>query len=127
MALYLGFDVGTQGTKGLVIDDREQAVVARASSSYGLIEGLPAGHAEQHPDTWGKALREVTEQLLQQVDLKGLEGIGVSGQQHGAVVLDAQGTPVRPAKLWCDTSAAEEALARAVEQCLTPRVSDTRL
>lgn len=109
MALYLGFDVGTQGTKGVVLDDREQAIVARASSSYGLIEGLPAGHAEQHPDTWGKALREVTERLLSQVDLKGLEGIGISGQQHGAVVLDAQGTPVRPAKLWCDTSAAEEA------------------
>ncbi len=109
MALYLGFDVGTQGTKGVVIDDAQRAVVARASASYGLIEGLPAGYAEQHPDTWAHALREVTTRLLQQVDLKGVAGIGVSGQQHGCVTLDAQGDVVRPAKLWCDTSAAAEA------------------
>ena len=109
MALYLGFDVGTQGTKALLIDDVQRAVVARASASYGLIEGLPAGHAEQHPDTWAAALREVTTRILQQADLKRLAGIGVSGQQHGAVVLDADGAVVRPAKLWCDTSAAEEA------------------
>jgi len=109
MALYLGFDVGTQGTKALLIDDVQRAVVARASASYGLIEGLPAGHAEQHPDTWAAALREVTTRILQQADLKLLAGIGVSGQQHGAVVLDAAGAVVRPAKLWCDTSAAEEA------------------
>jgi len=109
MALYLGFDVGTQGTKALLIDDVQRAVVARASASYGLIEGLPAGHAEQHPDTWAAALREVTTRILQQADLKRLAGIGVSGQQHGAVVLDAAGAVIRPAKLWCDTSAAEEA------------------
>jgi D-xylulose kinase len=109
MALYLGFDVGTQGTKALLIDDAQRAVVARASASYGLIEGLPAGHAEQHPDTWAAALREVTTRILEQADLKRLAGIGVSGQQHGAVVLDGRGEVVRPAKLWCDTSAAEEA------------------
>ena len=109
MALYLGFDVGTQGTKALLIDDVQRAVVARASASYGLIEGLPSGHAEQHPDTWATALREVTTRILQQADLRELAGIGVSGQQHGAVVLDASGAVVRPAKLWCDTSAADEA------------------
>jgi D-xylulose kinase len=112
---YLGFDVGTQGTKGLVIDAAARRVVARASSAYGLIEGLPPGHAEQHPSTWERALREVTASLAREADLSRLAGLGVSGQQHGCVVLDDAGEVVRPAKLWCDTSTASEAevLSRA--------------
>jgi len=50
--VFLGLDVGTQGTKGLLVDLEERAVVARASASYGLIGGLPPGAAEQHPKTW---------------------------------------------------------------------------
>ena len=50
--LALGLDVGTQGTKALLVDVDEGRVVARAARSYGLIEGLPPGHAEQHPATW---------------------------------------------------------------------------
>lgn len=110
-ALYLGLDVGTQGTKGLVIDAGRGEIVARAESSYGLIEGLATGTAEQHPDTWGAALREVSQRLFATpgVDARRLAGIGVSGQQHGCVVLDERGDVVRPAKLWCDTSTAAEA------------------
>lgn len=107
--LYLGFDVGTQGTKALVIDTHAGAIVARASSSYGLIEGLAPGHAEQHPDTWWRALRETTAALGERCDLRQVAGLAVSGQQHGCVVLDAAGEVIRPAKLWCDTSTALEA------------------
>ncbi len=46
---------------------------------------------------------------LQSVDRACIRGIGVSGQQHGLVALDASGTPLRPAKLWCDVEAAAEA------------------
>lgn len=109
-SLFLGFDVGTQGAKGIVIDAERGEVVARGASAYGLIEGLPAGHAEQHPDTWWRGLRDVTAQLASQCDLRGVAGLAVSGQQHGCVVLDGDGEVVRPAKLWCDTSTAEEAL-----------------
>jgi xylulokinase len=111
MPLFLGYDVGTQGTKALLIDSERREVVARASSSYGLIEGLPAGCAEQHPDTWSRALREVTARIVASgaFDAAELRGIGVSGQQHGCVVLDERGEVVRPAKLWCDTSTADEA------------------
>jgi xylulokinase len=110
-ALFLGFDVGTHGTKGLAIDAERGEVIARGSSSYGLIDGLPVGHAEQHPDTWAQALRNVTAQLLasERVDASAIAAIGVSGQQHGLVVLDEHGEVVRAAKLWCDTSTADEA------------------
>lgn len=46
---------------------------------------------------------------LQSVDCSRIRGIGVSGQQHGLVALDASGNPLRPAKLWCDVEAAAEA------------------
>jgi xylulokinase len=112
--LFLGLDVGTQGTKGLVIEAPDAgpargAIVARAAQSYGLIAGLPPGAAEQHPDTWVDAARAVVHDLGRGADLGRLAGIGVSGQQHGCVVLDADGRCVRPAKLWCDTSTAAEA------------------
>ena len=60
--LFLGLDVGTQGTKGLVVE-QGGAVVARAAASYGLIEGLPSGAAEQHPDTWIEAIATVAADL----------------------------------------------------------------
>jgi xylulokinase len=111
MPLFLGLDVGTQGTKGLLIDDERGGVVARAAASYGLIEGLPAGAAEQHPDTWIAAVRDVARALsaAPEFDAARVAGIGVAGQQHGLVVLDGAERVIRPAKLWCDTSTAAEA------------------
>ena len=109
MTLVLGLDVGTQGTKGLVVDAESREVVARATASYDLLPGLPPGAAEQHPETWAGALRDVCGELARQVDLARVEALGVSGQQHGLVVLDGAGEVVRPAKLWCDTSTTDEA------------------
>lgn len=108
--LYLGLDVGTQGTKGLVLDV-ERGVVARAGAGYGLIAGLGPGAAEQHPATWVEALGAVARELVRAAQPRPGEllGVGVSGQQHGLVALDAGGEPVRPAKLWCDTETAAEA------------------
>lgn len=128
--LYLGLDVGTQGTKGLVLETR-QGVVARAGARYGLIAGLPSGAAEQHPATWIEAIGSVARELWETVRPRPgeLAGIGVSGQQHGLVVLDAADEVVRPAKLWCDTATAAEAsklslaLGRAVPAGFTaPKV-----
>jgi len=107
--LFLGFDVGTQSTKALVIDVERAAVVARASQAHGLLPGLPPGHMEQHPDTWIDAVAATAREVLQHVDRSRIAGIAVSGQQHGCVVLDGDGKVVRPAKLWCDTSTAAEA------------------
>ncbi len=111
MSRFLGLDVGTQGTKGLLIDLERGEVVARASASYGLIEGLPVGAAEQAPETWWRAVRDVVHALVATAgaDAEPIAGIGVSGQQHGFVALDAEREVLRPAKLWCDTSTAKEA------------------
>lgn len=110
MGLAIGFDVGTQGTKGLAVDLEAGRVVARAARGYDLIAGLPPGHAEQHPATWVEAVRTVSAELLADpaVEPARVVGVGVSGQQHGLVVLDEADAVVRPAKLWCDTSTAAE-------------------
>jgi D-xylulose kinase len=107
--LVLGLDVGTQGTKGMVVELASRAVVARAASSYGLIDGLPPGAAEQHPATWWKAVVEVVRELAARVDASRIDALGVSGQQHGFVPLDERDEVIRPAKLWCDTATAAEA------------------
>ncbi len=115
--LTLGLDVGTQSTKGLVLDSSlpaERAIVARASCAYDLISGLGPGAAEQHPHTWRDAVKKVISELASQVDVSRIVSIGVSGQQHGMVVLDEDDEVIRPAKLWCDTTT--EAEARAISQ-----------
>jgi xylulokinase len=108
---FLGLDVGTQGTKGVVLDADSGEVVARAACQYGLLEGLPDGAAEQHPDLWIGAVSSVCKELLESrgVNARRIAGVGVSGQQHGLVALDKHDEVVRPAKLWCDTSTAAEA------------------
>ena len=107
--LFLGFDVGTGGTKALAIDPAEGRVVARGASSYDLLPPSEPGEAEQHPHTWIRALEEVAAELRAKIDPARVAALGVSGQQHGAVLLDGEGEVLRPAKLWCDTTTAEEA------------------
>ncbi len=109
--IAIGLDVGTQGTKGLALDVESRRVIARAGSAYGLIQGLPVGAAEQHPDTWWSAIVDIVRALVRDLGKRASEigALGVSGQQHGFVPLDDQGEVIRPAKLWCDTSTADEA------------------
>lgn len=107
--LALGVDIGTQGAKGLLVDVAAGRVLARASRNYGLIPGLPPGHAEQHPHTWRQALVDLLAELQSAAAGRALLGLGVSGQQHGLVLLDERGQVLRAAKLWCDTSTAAEA------------------
>src|SRR5690606_34843487 len=63
----------------------------------------------QHPETWRSAVKSVLGRLTAGIEPNRLAGIGISGQQHGLVVLDDQDQVVRAAKLWCDTSTTEEA------------------
>lgn len=109
--LYLGLDVGTQSAKAVVVDADAQRIVARAASPLELIGGLAEGAAEQHPDSWWAAVREVVRAVCAAdgVDVAAIRGIGVSGQQHGYVPLDAEGRVIRAAKLWCDTETEAEA------------------
>ena len=108
--IALGIDCGTQSLKTVALDGGTGKVLASASRAYGLIEGLPAGHLEQEPQTWWEALEATVGELLSALGPRRKEvgAIGVSGQQHGFVPLDASGVVIRPAKLWCDTSTAPQ-------------------
>jgi D-xylulose kinase len=108
--LLIGIDSGTQSTKALVVDAGNGRVLGSGARSYELIPNLPPGAKEQHPHTWRDATAKAVRAALKQAGAKTAEvkAIGVSGQQHGFVPLDAQGEVIRPAKLWCDTSTAAE-------------------
>ncbi|MEI6860823.1 MAG: xylulokinase [Verrucomicrobiota bacterium] len=108
MSLFIGIDSGTQSVKAVVLDLDTRKVVAEARAPHNLIGGLPVGHMEQHPQEWAAALDTVILEVAAKVDRARVRGIGVSGQQHGFVPLDAQGAVIRPAKLWCDTSTTAE-------------------
>ncbi|HEY1765991.1 MAG TPA: xylulokinase [Opitutaceae bacterium] len=108
MSLYIGVDSGTQSVKAIALDLETGSVVAESRRTHHLIAGLPAGHMEQHPEEWAAALDEAVAEVGRAVDRSRVRGIGISGQQHGFVPLDAGGRVIRPAKLWCDTSTAAE-------------------
>jgi len=106
--IFLGVDCGTQSLK-IIAWDSDTGAVSSAAQAYDLIEGLPPGHKEQHPSWWIDALHNCIKQLREAgVDLKTVAAIGVSGQQHGLVVLDSDKLPIRASKLWCDTSTASQ-------------------
>lgn len=104
--MYLGVDCGTQGTKALLIDD-DGLVRGRGYAAHALIE-REDGTREQEPHWWVEALRSAVLQALKAAGSKDVRAIGVSGQQHGLVVLDENLQVIRPAKLWNDTSTAHQ-------------------
>ncbi len=108
MSIFLGIDSGTQSTKAVALDLDRGKVIAEARAPHRLIAGLPAGHREQHPEDWTRALDRVLRELVAKIDRSRVRGLGVSGQQHGFVPLDGNGAVIRPAKLWCDTSTTAE-------------------
>lgn len=102
--MYIGVDCGTQSTKVVVVDVEQGLIRGEASRPHHLDEG-EHGRREQAPSEWLSALKGAFFEALERagVDAGQVRGIGVSGQQHGMVALDADGVPVYPAKLWCDT------------------------
>ncbi|MEO6924479.1 MAG: FGGY family carbohydrate kinase, partial [Bryocella sp.] len=104
--MFLGIDCGTQGTKALLVSEQGD-VVARGYAPHELIEKAN-GAREQQPQWWVEALRTAVQQALSGVDASKVRGIGVSGQQHGLVLLDENKQVIRPAKLWNDTETAPQ-------------------
>jgi xylulokinase len=122
MRTVLGIDLGTQSLKTVVYDYEAKTIVAVASVPLDLDQDA-YGKAEQHPNAWLTALADALAQLPDDARAS-IAAIGVSGQQHGLVALDIDGQPLRPAKLWCDTTTEREAEAimAAVggrEHCIT--------
>lgn len=106
----VGIDSGTQGTKALVVDAATGRVLGRGRAPHTAVEGLGPGASEQDPAVWVRAAEEAVAAALRRarIDPAKVVALGVSGQQHGFVPLDARGRVIRPAKLWNDTSTIAE-------------------
>jgi xylulokinase len=105
--VFIGLDLGTSHLKGIVIDDA-QNVCAEASVSLSLMRPKN-GWSEQNPQDWLDATENVMASLANKVNLKKVNAIGLSGQMHGATLLDKNDNVLRPCILWNDTRSAEEA------------------
>ncbi len=107
--LFLGIDCGTQGTKAIILDAISGQVLGQGAAAHTMISGAN-GRREQDTQQWLEAFTLATRSALlaANVDGQAILGIGVSGQQHGLVLLDDQGEVLRPAKLWCDTETSAE-------------------
>ncbi len=108
MGYLLGINVGTSGTKTLLCDDRGR-ILASATKEY------PASHpkplwSEQNPEDWWRATVAGIRSVLQSAGVKGgeVQALGLSGQMHGAVLLDKSHQVLRPAILWNDQRTGEE-------------------
>ena len=102
MSYFIGIDSSTTATKALLMAD-DGSVVGVAASSYGFETPHPLW-SEQQPSLWWEATVESTRQLLQQTGISPSEikGLGLTGQMHGLVLLDADGRTLRPSILWND-------------------------
>jgi xylulokinase len=98
MTVLFGIDVGTSATKGLAVDPNG-TVLARAEAEYPLSTPRP-GWSEQDPEDWWRATERVLDELTRAAGDPA--GIGLSGQMHGLVALDAKDEVIRPAILWND-------------------------
>ncbi|MDX8349458.1 xylulokinase [Cognatiyoonia sp. IB215446] len=105
--MYIGLDLGTSGLKAVLIDEA-QAVLAEAVAPLEAVRPEP-GWSEQVPATWLDAADAAMRALGAQVSLEAVRGIGLSGQMHGATLLDAANEVLRPCILWNDTRSAVEA------------------
>ena len=99
----LGIDVGTGGTRALVID-AEGRVVASATEEHEAFASPQIGWAEQDPGDWWRACGIAVRKALALSRLRAdqIACVGLSGQMHSAVLLDEQERVVRPALIWCD-------------------------
>lgn len=104
----LGIDVGTTGTKAVMIDVAGH-VLARSTHEYPLHTPHP-GWAEQNPKDWWRAAVAAIRDVLaaSEANPSDIRGLGLSGQQHGSVFLDKHGSVIREALLWCDQRTAAQ-------------------
>ena len=105
--MYIGLDLGTSGLKGVLIS-AEQGVLAEASAPLSVSRPHESW-SEQAPADWIAAAEAVLDALAATRSLADVRGIGLSGQMHGATLLNAADEVLRPCILWNDTRSAEEA------------------
>lgn len=118
----LGIDVGTGGTRAVLVDSSGRLISA-ATAEHAPMSSPRMGWAEQSPEDWWRAACQAIQQCLAKssTHAREISGIGLTGQMHGLVLLDANDQVIRPALLWCDQ--------RTEEQCreITEQVGAQRL
>ena len=100
---WLGLDIGTGGSRALLIDDKG-AVAAGFTAPHDDMKMERPGWAEQDPRNWWDAAQKAVQGVLQAAGAKGedVKAVGLSGQMHGLVLLDAANEVIRPSLIWCD-------------------------
>ena len=107
--MYIGLDLGTSGLKAILMD-ADQSILAEAVAPLDVNRPFD-GWSEQAPASWLDAADVVMQGLRAKADLGAVRGLGLSGQQHGATLLDAADTVLRPCILWNDTRSSVQAAA----------------
>ena len=108
MSYFLGVDIGTSGTKTLLID-ADGTILAEATEAYPLSHPKPLW-SEQDPESWWKATVNTIKAVVKKAKVKAsdVKAIGLSGQMHGSVFLDKNDKVIRPALLWNDQRTSAE-------------------
>lgn len=106
MAYFIGADLGTSALKLLLVDEAG-TIHASVTESYTVQYPAP-GWSEQRPADWWQAFKAGVARLIDGVNTAEIRGIGVGGQMHGLVALDAADEVIRPAILWNDGRTAVE-------------------
>ena len=103
MSYLMGVDVGTGGTRAIVVDDSGR-IAGSATDEHVPFASPRTGWAEQDPVDWWRAASGAVRGALEKagVDGEAIACVGFSGQMHGSVLLDDRGDVVRPALIWCD-------------------------
>lgn len=98
--MYIGIDLGTSGVKVVLLDE-DQHIIAITQKSLPISRPQPLW-SEQNPQDWWNATNEAMLELASQQDLSGVKAIGLTGQMHGATLLDSADNVLSPAILWND-------------------------
>ena len=108
MKYLLGVDIGTSGTKTVLFDIKGNGV-ASSMAEYPLYQPK-IGWAEQDPVDWWKAVCKTTSQVIKAsgVNPADIAGVGLSGQMHGAILLDENDEVLRKSIIWCDQRSSAE-------------------
>lgn len=107
----LGIDIGSSSIKASLLDADSGRVIAQATSPQTELEIVAPrpDWAEQHPETWWEHAKRAVSAIgaTKAKELQALRAIGIAYQMHGLVLVDSQGTPLRPAIIWCDSRAVD--------------------
>lgn len=108
---FLGIDIGTGGTRAVLIDESGR-VLSSATAEHRPISSPHPGWAEQDPDDWWSAACRAIPVCLAKANTPPAEvkSVGLTGQMHGLVLLDADGKVLRPSLIWCDQRTEQECL-----------------